>query len=410
MVTEMDDRKYIVLLGDGMADLPLDELGGKTILDYCNTPNMDYLAQNGVSGMTRTVPTGMSPGSDTANLSIFGYDPAVYFSGRAPLEAINLDIKLGPDDTAFRCNIVNAADGVMNDFTSDHIDSGFSEIIMNQLSKEISLPEIEFYAGVSYRNIVVWRNYPFKEITVTTPPHDIQDKKTDQFLPSGNGSELIKELMLRSKKVISESTAIREARKKFQGEPESVWIWGGGWRPEMNTLMERLGLYGHTISAVDLIHGIGKAAGLTPLHVEGATGYLDTNYGGKVSALLNSLKDSNFIFLHVEAPDESGHEGNIEHKIKSIEDFDSKVVGPVIEGIREYPSYTILLMPDHPTPIKFRTHTPDPVPFCIYSSDRFISEKNKFKAASFCEKDAAATGLFIDHAHKLLEIMIRGSI
>jgi len=410
MVTGMDDRKYIVLLGDGMADLPLDELGGKTVLDYCKTPNMDYIAQNGVTGMTRTVPEGMSPGSDTANLSIFGYDPAIYFSGRAPLEAINLDIKLGPDDTAFRCNIVNAADGVMNDFTSDHIDSSLSVIIMNELMKNISLPGIEFYPGVSYRNIMVWRDYPYKEITGTTPPHDIQDKNIKEYLPSGDGSDLIKELMFRSKSIIANSAAIRDGLKKFQGNPESVWLWGGGRRPAMNTLMERFGLYGHTISAVDLIHGIGKCAGLTPLHVDGVTGYIDTNYSGKTAALLNSLDDSNFIFLHIESPDESGHEGNVQHKIKSIEDFDSLVVGPVLEGIRKYPSYSILLMPDHPTPIKFRTHTSDPVPFCIYSSDRFITEKSKFSAASFCEKDAAATGLFIDHAHKILEIMIKGFI
>ena len=410
MVTEMDDRKYLVLLGDGMADLPLEELGGKTILDYCKTPNMDFIAQNGVTGMTRTVPEGMSPGSDTANLSIFGYDPAKYFSGRAPLEAINLDIKLGPDDTAFRCNIVNAADGVMNDFTSDHIDSRFSEIIINELKKNISRPGIEFYPGVSYRNIMVWRDYPYKEITETTPPHDIQDKNTGEFLPSGNGSDLMKELMFESVSIIANSSAIKDGLKKFQGNPESIWLWGGGRRPAMNTLMERFGLYGHTISAVDLIHGIGKAAGLAPLNVDGVTGYIDTNYTGKALALLNSLDDSNFIFLHVEAPDESGHEGNIGHKIKSIEDFDSLVVGPVLEGLRKYPSYSLLLMPDHPTPVKLRTHTSDPVPFCIYSSDRFITEKSKFKAASFCEKDAAATGLFIDHAHRLLEIMIKGSI
>jgi len=407
----MDNKKYIVLLGDGMADLPIDKLQGKTIMEYCKTPNMDFMARNGVTGLTKTVPDGMSPGSDTANLSIFGYDPEKYFSGRAPLEAINLDIELGPNDTAFRCNVVNAADGIMNDFTSEHIDSRLSEIIMEEMMQNISRPDIEFHPGVSYRNIMVWRNFPYKEITETTPPHDIQTENTDKYLPTGNGSDVMRELMLLSKSVISNSPAIRDGLKKYQGNPESIWLWGGGKRPMMNTLMERFGLYGHTISAVDLIHGIGKAAGLTPLHVDGVTGYIDTNYQGKADALLNSLADSNFIFLHVESPDESGHEGNIEHKMKSIEDFDSMIVGPVLEGIKKYPDYCILLMPDHPTPVKIRTHTSDPVPFCIYSSiNGFKEEKNKYRAASFCEKDAAATGLFIDHAHKLLEIMIKGSI
>lgn len=411
MVKLMNNRKYIVLLGDGMADLPLDELGGKTVLEYCKTPNMDFMAKNGVCGLTKTVPDGMSPGSDTANLSIFGYDPEKYFSGRAPLEAINLDIKLGPDDTAFRCNIVNAADDVMNDFTSDHIDSRLSEIIMSEMMKNISIPGIEFYPGVSYRNIMVWRNYPYKDITATTPPHDIQDKKTGGFLPSGSGSDILRELMLKSKSIIAGSDAVKDGMSRYQGNPESIWLWGGGRRPAMTTLGERFGLYGHTISAVDLIHGIGKAAGLTPLHVDGVTGFIDTNYKGKATALLNSIDGSNFIFLHVESPDESGHEGNREHKIKSIEDFDSMIVGPVLEGLKKYPDYSVLVMPDHPTPLKFRTHTSDPVPFCIYSSgQRFVEEKNRYSAASFCEKDAAATGLFIDHAHTILEIMIRGSL
>ena len=406
----MNNRKYIVLLGDGMADLPIDELGGKTILEHCRTPNMDFMARNGVTGLTNTVPEGMSPGSDTANLSIFGYDPAKYFSGRAPLEAINLGIELGPDDTAFRCNIVNASGGVMKDFTSDHIDSRLSGIIMSELSVNLKHPGIEFYPGVSYRNITVWRDYPYTDITVTTPPHDIQDENTAGYLPSGNGSDVMRELMERSKSIIANSAAVKEGMKKYQGNPESIWLWGGGRRPAMDTLMERFGLYGHTISAVDLIHGIGKAAGLTPLHVEGVTGYIDTNYTGKAEALLNSLSESNFIFLHVESPDESGHEGNMEHKIKSIEDFDSMVVGTVLEGMKKFPEYTILLMPDHPTPVKIRTHTSDPVPFCIYSSDGFTEERKKYSAPSFCEKDAGTTGLFVEHAHNLIEIMIKGSL
>jgi 2,3-bisphosphoglycerate-independent phosphoglycerate mutase len=407
----INNTKYIILLGDGMADLPLDELGGKTILEECKTPNMDFMARNGITGLTKTIPDGMAPGSDTANLSIFGYDPAKYFSGRAPLEAINLGIELEPKDAAFRCNIVNAANDIMNDFTSDHIDTKLSDIIINELKSKISKPYIEFYTGVSYRNIMVWRNYPYSEISLTVPPHDIQDENTNKFLPSGNGSDLLRELMHQSKKIISESEAVQNALNKYRGKPESIWLWGGGRKPNIQTLSERFGLYGHTISAVDLIHGIGKAAGLIPLHVDNVTGYIDTNYRGKAEALLNAIDSANYIFLHVEAPDESGHKGNIEHKIKSIEDFDSLIVGPVLEGIKKLHEYSVLVMPDHPTPIKIRTHTSDPVPFCIYSSaDRFKKEKEIYKAVAFNERDALATGLFIDNAHKIIEIMINGTI
>ena len=406
-----NNTKYIVLLGDGMADLPLDELGGKTILEECKTPNMDFMAQNGVTGLTKTIPDGMAPGSDTANLSIFGYDPAKYFSGRAPLEAINLGIELEPKDVAFRCNIVNAADDKMNDFTSDHIDTKLSDIIINELKSKITKPYIEFYTGVSYRNIMVWRDYPYSEISATVPPHDIQDENTDRSLPTGKGADLLKELMHQSKKIILESEEVQKGLKKYRGRPESIWLWGGGRKPNIQTLSERFGLHGHTISAVDLIHGIGKAAGLTPLHVDNVTGYIDTNYKGKADALLNAIESADYIFLHVESPDESGHKGNIEHKIKSIEDFDSLIVGPVLEGIKKLHEYSVLVMPDHPTPIKVRTHTSDPVPFCIYSSSgRFQKEKEIYKAAAFNERDAAATGLFIDNAYKIIEIMINGTI
>lgn len=404
-------RKYVILLGDGMADLPIDELGGKTILEYADTPNMDFIARNGVCGMTKTVPSGMSPGSDTANLSIFGYDPQKYFTGRAPLEAINMDIFLGADDVAFRCNIVNASGGVMNDFTSDHIDSRLTEVVISELAHNIKLPGIEFYPGVSYRNIVVWRNYPYSGITETTPPHDIQTLQTEEYLPSGDGSDILRKIMNDSSSIISSSHKIKETMKQYKGEPQSVWLWGGGRRPAIEPITEKFGLTGYTISAVDLIHGIGKAAGLKSLHVDGATGYLDTNYEGKAAALAEGLKDSDLVFLHVEAPDESGHEGNLEHKLKAVKDFDSRIVGPVLETLKEYDNFVLLVMPDHPTPIKVRTHTPDDVPFCIYPAKGiFEDERKKYCAGSFSEKDALATGLFIEKGSRLMEIMVKGKL
>jgi len=404
-------RKYVVLLGDGMADLPMERLGGRTVLEAARTPNMDFMARNGLCGMTRTVPAGMTPGSDTANLSVFGYDPEKYYSGRAPLEAINMDIKLGPGDVAFRCNLVNTAGDSMNDFTSAHIDSRLTEIVIKEIAAATSIPDIEFYPGVSYRNIVIWRNFPHHDLPCTTPPHDIQGEKTEGYLPSGSGSDLLRRMMADSKATIAGSDKIREAMKTYKGNPESIWLWGCGRRPAMDTLRDRFGLAGYTISAVDLIHGIGKAAGLRPLDVPGVTGYLDTNYEGKAQALLDAIGSCDYIFLHVESPDESGHEGNLEHKLRAIEDFDERVVGPVIEGMKKYDDYAILLMPDHPTPLQIRTHTDAPVPFCIMSSGNiFKTEMEKFRSDAFCERSAEGTGLFIEKAHTLIEIMIRGSI
>lgn len=406
-----NSRKYIILLGDGMADLPMDELGGKTVLEAARTPNMDMMARGGVNGMTQTVPQGMNPGSDTANLSVFGYDPQKYYSGRAPLEAINMDIVLGPDDVAFRCNLVNAAGDVMNDFTSDHIDSRLTEIVISEIAQNIKIPGIEFHAGVSYRNIMVWRNFPFSNLPETTPPHDIQGSEILKYLPSGDGADMLRLIMAESRSVIAGSQAIKESMKKFKGSPESAWLWGCGRRPAIDTLRSRFGISGYTISAVDLIHGIGKAAGLRSLDVPGLTGYLDTNYEGKVNALLEAIGSCDYVFLHVEAPDESGHEGNLEHKLKAIEDFDARVVGPVLKGMQKFDDYVILLMPDHPTPLKVRTHTSEPVPFCITGSGNvFTEERMKYKAEAYSEKNAASTGLYIDKAHTLIEIMIRGKI
>ena len=406
----MNERKIVVLLGDGMADWPIESLGNRTLLQYANTPNMDLVAVKGIAGMAKTVPDGMSPGSDTANLSVFGYNPQEYYTGRAPLEALNMGIDLGPNDAAFRCNLANIENEVMNDFNSDHIDTRFASIIMNELSNNIKIPGIEFYAGVSYRNIVVWRNYPYEKIATATPPHDITGKSILDYLPQGDGSETLIKIMKESIKVISQSEAVKEAFGKYKGNPSAAWLWGGGRRPNISTLKDRFNLTGHTISAVDLIHGIGRAAGLVPIPVEGATGYIDTNYEGKVSALRDALKSENFVFLHVEAPDESGHKGNIEHKLQAIQDFDAKVVGPVLNILSEYKEYALLVMPDHPTPIVLKTHTSDPVPFCMLRTGGFAEHLNDKHAKAYSESDCSETGVFIAEAHRLIELMIFGDL
>lgn len=404
-------KKIAILIGDGMADLQVESLGCKTLLEYADIPNMDFAAQHGICGLARTVPDGLLPGSDTANLSIFGYNPRTCYTGRAPLEALNMGIELGENDAAFRCNFVNIEDDVMKDFSAGHIESAFSAIIIEELKKNISIPGIEFYPGVSYRNIVVWRNYPYDEIVATNPPHDIHGKKISGYLPSGKGSGMILELMKMSEKIISESKAVKEAFLKHKGTPVSAWIWGGGRRPAIETLKKRFGLYGYTISAVDLINGIGRAAGLEPITVPGATGYIDTNYEGKADALLAAMEKCNYVYLHVESPDESGHEGSIEKKLKSIADFDSRVVKRVLEGMRKFDDYAVLIMPDHPTPVSIRTHTADPVPFCIFGKgftpERFPGVK---KAESYSESSALSTGLFVNDAHRLVEIILSGKL
>jgi len=259
---------------------------------------------------------------------------------------------------------------------------------------------------------MVWRDYPYDNIPQTTPPHDITGKEITNFLPKGFGSDLLNNTMTSSVNIIKNSPVIKENVRdhKYNGNPSSTWLWGGGKKPQMETLKDRFGLYGYTISAVDLIHGIGRAAGLTPLHVDGATGYIDTNYTGKANALLDAIKNSNFVFLHVEAPDESGHEGSLEHKIKAIEDFDRKVVGPVVDGMKKFSDYSILVMPDHPTPIKLKTHTTDPVPFCIYGNKEISGFRKSSTEICYTEKMAKTTGNYVEKAHNLIQIMIMDGI
>lgn len=406
-MTGADEKKIVILIGDGMSDYPLEELGGRTPLEAANTPNMDKMAAEGILGMTRTVPEGMHPGSDVANLSVFGYDPEICYTGRAPLEALNMGIELGPDDAAFRCNLLTIENNIMLDFSADHIDTAFTKIVIEELRKKLSADGIEFYAGVSYRNLLVWRKYPYEAIPETTPPHDIHSKYIDDYLPKGAGASELIRLMKNSSDVIGRSDIIKSSMTELKGNPTSIWLWGGGRKPAIDTLNKRFGLYGHTISAVDLIHGIGRAAGLSPLYVEGATGYIDTNYSGKAEALLKGIKDSNFIFLHIESPDESGHEGRTDYKVKAIEDFDSKVVGPVLDGMSSYNNFSVLVMPDHPTPVKLRTHTSDPVPFCIYSSKDISGFKKSKPGSQYTEKFASGTGNFVPKACSLIEILLR---
>jgi len=314
--------KYIVLLGDGMADYPLPELQGKTPLQAAHTPHMNRIAAEGTLGLIDTIPAGFTPGSDVANLSVLGYDPTVYHTGRAPLEAASMEVDLAPDDVAFRCNLVTfgsaAGETTMEDFTSGHISSGEARRIVDGFNTQLGSPVIKFYPGVGYRHLMVYKGGPVS--LETTPPHDITGQPIESWLPKGDGSEEIRRLMERSRAILKDHPVNRERAEKGRKTSDSIWLWGEGRAPAMEPMTTRYGISGGIISAVDLLRGIGIYAGLEVLPVEGATGYTDTNYRGKAERALAYLKDSDFVFLHVEAPDEMGHEGNIEGKIQAIED------------------------------------------------------------------------------------------
>ena len=395
--------KVIILLGDGMSDISYSQLDNKSPLQYAATPNMDFMAQHGQVGLAHTVPDGLPPGSDVANLSVFGYDPRSCYTGRSPLEAISMGVELGPDDVAFRMNLVTLkAQGssiYMQDFSAGHISTAESRELVATLQNELGNAEIEFHAGVGYRHLMVWRGG--KDGMCATPPHDITGKAILGYLPSGPGADMLINVMNHAQMALHDHPV--NVKRKEQGlQPaSSIWLWGHGKTPQIETYKKKFGLSGAVISAVDLIKGIGVCAGLDIINVEGATGYIDTNYLGKAQAALAALENHDFVYVHVEAPDEASHAGIMQHKLQAIEDLDRQVVGTVLEGVKKFDDYVILCMPDHPTPVKLMTHTSDPVPFVIYRNRAGDSNG----AASYDETQAKATGLVMD-GHRLLPTLL----
>lgn len=374
-------RKYIVIIGDGMADRPLAELGGRTCLQAAKIPNLDRLATLGEAGVAYTVPDGFPPGSDVANLSVMGYDPRAYYTGRSPLEAASMGVDLGAEDVAYRCNLVTlkvtggkqSAEGgrrsaVMEDFSAGHISTDEARILIEEIDRTLGNDRLRFYPGVSYRHLMVWRGG--KSRIDCTPPHDIQDRNIMDYLPRGDGDETIIELMESSFGVLTAHPVNRKRVENGRRPANSIWLWGQGRRPSMPTFREKYGLSGAVISAVDLTKGIGVYAGFDVVKVPGATGWIDTNYVGKAEHALWALKEKDIVYLHVEAPDEAGHTGDLKNKIKAIEDFDELIVGNIAAGMKQFDEYRILVMPDHPTPLSIRTHSADPVPYIIYDSAR----------------------------------------
>jgi len=344
-----------------MADMPLEALGGRTPLQAADKPNMDRLARQGRSGLALTVPEGFAPGSDVANLSVMGYDPAECYTGRAPLEAAAMNVHLGPDDIAFRCNFVTIENGLMKDYSAGHISSEEGQQLMQALAP--LMPGQRLYPGVSYRNLLVLQAGAKAECT---PPHDISGRPVGEHLPRGQDSELLMALMETARPVLDKHPVNRRRMAAGKRPANAIWLWGQGPAPAMPSFAKKYDLSGAMISAVDLLKGIGRYAGLEVIDVPGATGNIDTNYQGKVDAALQALQSRDFVYLHIEAPDEAGHEGDVDLKVKAIELFDEKVVGLVLQALEKSgEDWRVLLMPDHATPIAIKTHSCDPVPFTI---------------------------------------------
>lgn len=408
----MEERtKYLVIVGDGMADYPIESLNGKTPLMVAKTPNMDWLARNGSLGLVRTVPDGFNPGSEIANLSIFGYDPNRYYTGRGPLEAASLGVQLRKDDLAFRCNLVSLSlqnsKIVMEDFAAGHISDAEATQIISDLDRALGTEGVRFYSGVSYRHLMVMRDglkvYGDMEHLPLTPPHDIIGQEIASYLPEKKGSgRWILELMEASQRILKDHPVNLARKAKGLRLANSIWLWGQGRSPRMESLRERFGIDGYVISAVPLIKGIGLLAGLEVLEVPGITGYLDTNYEGKGVYALRGLREKDFVYLHVEAPDEASHMGDLWLKVGAIEAFDEKVVGTLLRGIRDFKRIRVMVLPDHPTPLSVRTHTADPVPFVIYSSD---PEEKRASANAFDEVSAVQSGIYFERGHELIETL-----
>ena len=364
--------KYILVIGDGMADYPVPELGNKTPLQAAYKPNMDSIAAQGQSGLIKTVPDELTPGSDAAICSVLGYDPKLYCTGRGPLEAPSRGIKLGKNDAAYRCNLITEKNGAIDDYSAGHLSIEESTKLIDAIKQAFDKPnKIEFYSGLDYRHFLILRNFPNPELIQCTPPHDAIGIKVSNVLPKAKSPEaeqetrLLRDLINGSRSILR-SHPVNIAREKTGKKPANlIWPWGGGKKPSMPTLKEKYGLKGAVISAVDLVKGIGTYAGMEIINVQGATGLYDTNYEGKADAALKALEGNDLVFVHVEAPDEAGHAKDAKLKVKTIEDLDKRLLGRILDGLNE--PYAIAISPDHPTPIRIGTHSRDPVPFAIKS-------------------------------------------
>lgn len=394
--------KYVVVLGDGMADEPIESLGGKTPLEYAETPNMNRLSKKAEVGMVHTIPEGMKPGSDTANLSVLGYDPKIYYSGRSPLEALSIGVSMKDTDIALRCNIVTISEEdvpfekqTIIDHSSGEISTEDCAVLLNAVREVLEDETYHFYVGTSYRHCLIWEE---GEVTELTPPHDVLGQVIGRYLPA---DEILREMMKKSYEILKNHPLNLERKKQGLNPANCCWFWGAGTKPLLSDFQEKTGKKGMMISAVDLLKGIAVGAGMGVAQVEGANGGLHTNYEGKTQAALSALlqEDYDFAYIHVEAPDEMGHQGSVEKKVKAIEYLDTRVIGPLTKALDEAGAdYRLLVLPDHPTPIRVRTHTSDSVPYLLYDSTAPRSESWDYN-----EKAGRASSYRIEKGHLLIE-------
>ncbi len=397
--------KYVIVLGDGLADRPIDELGGMTPLEYAQTPQMDALAAAGEIGMVHTIPEGMSPGSDTANLSVLGYDPKIYYSGRSPLEALSIGVDMKPTDVSLRCNIVtlsekeeNFEDKKILDHSSGEISTEEAAILIDAVKKELETDIYKFYVGTSYRHLLIWQQ---GQVVDLTPPHDVLGQTVGQYLPE---DAVLKEMMKKSYDILVNHPINVERKKKGQNPANACWFWGAGTRPSLSSFQEKTGLKGAMISAVDLLKGIAVGASMKNISVEGANGGLNTNYEGKAQAAVDALtkEDCDFVYVHLEAPDEMGHQGSVERKVQAIENLDARVIAPIKAGLEQAGAeFRMLVMPDHPTPISLRTHTGDSVPYLLYDSTKV--QQNSWK---YNEREAEQSGHSVARGCEMMDYLI----
>ncbi|WP_301965551.1 cofactor-independent phosphoglycerate mutase [Ruminococcus sp.] len=400
--------KYLVMLCDGMADEPNEALGNSTPMEKANKPCMDSLAAKAEVGIVKTVAEGLKPGSDVANLSVLGYEPAVYYSGRSPLEAASIGIDLKDTDVTLRCNLVTLSDDedyenkTILDYCADDISSEEAKILIEYIQEKLGNDVFRFYPGVSYRHCLVWSNgnpHP----GVLTPPHDITGKVITDYIPKGEAVDELYDLMKKSYDLLKDHPVNQARIARGKRPANSIWLWGEGTKPLLDNFSEKFGIKGSMISAVDLLKGIAICAGMNSVDVDGATGYLDTNFDGKCKAAIEEFKKgADLVYIHVEAPDECGHRGEIENKVKAIEMIDEHILGPVVEFLKGYDDFAVLVCPDHPTPLSIRTHTSTPVPYLIYDSKNEINSGVKV----FCEKEARETGNYIEKGFTMMNYFL----
>jgi 2,3-bisphosphoglycerate-independent phosphoglycerate mutase len=394
--------QYAIIIMDGAADEPQERLGGKTPLEKANIPHTDWISRNGRLGMVQTVPEGFTPGSDVAQMSLLGYDPKTCYTGRAPLEAAARGINAQPSDWIFRCNLVTIADGIMEDYSAGHIDSVQAGQLIQDIDKKLGSDAVRFYPGVSYRHLMVHTGGPFD--METYPPHDIMGKPIEKHLPRGKGGKELCRLMQEAEQIL-QGHEINKIRQDLGENPaNAIWLWGQGHRPQLDTFHRRFGLTGAVITGVDLMRGIGKLTGMDLIEVKGATGYLDTNYAGKGQAAIAALADHDLVVVHIEAPDEAGHGALLDEKVQSIEQIDQHVVGPLLDYFRKQTAnWRIMVLPDHPTPVRVRTHTAEPVPFAQAGTGVASTLQ-----LPFTESNAKNSGLHINPGCDLMEYFLKG--